>query len=184
MLEYGLTQESQFLLHNELSPHLSSTISFEIVYKALLVGDGRELLLPNKEFQLKYRNGVRPAAIYAANFEVDPQFQFFEENPGFDPAVGAGVERSGKGARQYLANFFGPKRERRAPIPLIYFAIQTTGLKKLNAEGEVYKILTAARGVPAQFSIDPAQHAPNNNLLAMRKHPCQRSRLMTDMALA
>ena len=63
LLEYGLTQESQFLLHSELSAQLSTTISFETVYKALLVGDGRQLLLGNKEFQLKYRDSLRAAEI-------------------------------------------------------------------------------------------------------------------------
>ena len=90
-MEYGLTPESQFLLHKELSSHLSTTISFETVLKALLVGDGRQLLIANKEFQPKYRNGLRPAEIYEADFEVDPQFVCFEDDHGFEPAVRAGV---------------------------------------------------------------------------------------------
>ena len=62
-----------------------------------------------------------------------------------------------------MANFFGPKRETGATIPLIYFAIQTTDPKKLKAEGGLDKILTAARGVPAQLGTDPTLHAPHNN---------------------
>ena len=68
-----------------------------------------------------------------------------------------------KGVGQYFANFFGTKGETGAPIPLIYFAIQTTDIKKLKADGGVDKILTAARGVPLQLGIDPAHHTPNNN---------------------
>ena len=50
LLEYGLTQESQFLLHSELSAHLSTTISFETVYKVLLVGDCIQRLSANGKF--------------------------------------------------------------------------------------------------------------------------------------
>ena len=94
--EYGLREGSQFLLDNELSSHLSTTISIETVYKALHLGDGRQPLLANKEFQLKYRNGVRPAELYAADFEADPQILCFEYDPGFGPTVRAGVARMGK----------------------------------------------------------------------------------------
>ena len=146
-----------------MSAQLSTTISFETVYKALLVGDGRQLLQANKEFQLKYRDGLRAAEIYEADFEVDPQFFCFEDDPTFEIAVRAGVQRPGKAGRQYLANFFGPKRETGAPFPLIYFAIQVTDPKKLKAEGGVDKILAAARGVPAQLGKHPTHHAPNNN---------------------
>ena len=133
--EYGLTQESQFLLHNEVSAQLSTTISFETVYKALLVGDVRQLLRENNEFQPKDRNGLRPAEIYDADFKVDPQFLCFEDDPAFEIAVHAGIQRRGKPGRQYLANFFWPKRETGSPILVIYFAIQTTDPKKLKAEG-------------------------------------------------
>ena len=117
LLEYGLSQERQFLLHNELSAQLATTIFFERVYNALLVRDGRQLLIANKEFQLKYRDGLRPAELYQAEFEVDPHFLCFEDEPVFEIAVRAGVERPLKAGRQYLANFFGPKRETGAPIP-------------------------------------------------------------------
>ena len=70
ILEYDFTQESQLLLHIELSSQLSTTMSFERVYRALLVGYGR--LLTNKEFQSNYRDGLRPAEIYEADLEVDP----------------------------------------------------------------------------------------------------------------
>ena len=153
-----------------MGPHLSATISFETVYKALIVGDGRQLLLPNTEFQLKYRNGIRPAEIYAADFEVNPQFLCFEDDVGFELAVRAGVQRPGKAGRQYLANFFGPKRETGAPIPLVYFAIQTTDRKKLKTEGGVNKILAAARGAPDQLGIDPALHASTKNIQQLDRY--------------
>ena len=133
LLDYGLTQESQFLLHSELSAHLSTTISFETVYKALLVGDGRQILPANDKFEVKYRDGLRAAEIYKEDFEVDPQFLCFEDDPAFEKAVRTGVKRPGKAGRQYLANFFAPKREAGVPIPLIYFAIQTIDPKKLKA---------------------------------------------------
>ena len=177
-MEYGLTQESQFLLHSELSDRLSTTISFETVYKALLVGDGRQILHANDEFEVKYRDGLRAADIYEADFEVDPQFLCFEDDPAFEKAVRTGVKRSGKAGRQYLANFFGPKRETGAPIPLIYFAIQTTDHKKLKAEGGVDKILTAVRGVPAKLRRDPTRHAPNNNFQQLK--PYEKVSLPTD----
>ena len=53
LMEDGLTQESQFRLHEQLGPHRSTTIYFEAVYKALLVGDGRYLLPPNPAFHLE-----------------------------------------------------------------------------------------------------------------------------------
>ena len=53
LMEYGLTQESQFHLHQQLGINLSSTASFEMVYKVILVGDGRQLLLPDANFQLE-----------------------------------------------------------------------------------------------------------------------------------
>ena len=114
--EYGLTQESQFLLHNEVSAQLSTTISFETVYKAPLLGDGRQLLLANKEFPAKYRNCQVPAENYEAYFEVDPKFLCFDDDQAFEITVLWGVERPGKAGRQYLPNFLGPKREIGAPI--------------------------------------------------------------------
>ena len=59
LLVYGLTQESQFRLLEQLGPHFSSTLSFEAVYKAILVGHGTQLQPPNPAFQLEYRNGLR-----------------------------------------------------------------------------------------------------------------------------
>ena len=60
-LEYGLKQESQFRLQQKLGPHLSSPVSFEAVDKSLILGDGRQLLLPDVKFPLEYRNGLIPA---------------------------------------------------------------------------------------------------------------------------
>ena len=115
--------------------------------------------------------------MYDADFEVDPQFLSFEDDPAFEIAVRAGVMRSHKAGRQYLANFFGPKRETGAPIPLMYFAMQTTDIKKLKAEGGGDKILTASRGIPAQLCTDPTLMPPTtivNNSIAMRKHPANK----------
>ena len=92
--------------------------------------------------------------------------------------MSAGVERPGKAGRQYLANLFGPKRETGAPIPLIYIAIQTTDPKKVKAEGGVEKIMTAARGVPAQLAIDPVQHPRINNFQQLA--PYEQAPLATD----
>ena len=47
LLEYGLTQESQYRLRDEVSDCLSATVSFEDVYKAVLFGDGRQVLPAN-----------------------------------------------------------------------------------------------------------------------------------------
>ena len=94
---------------------------------------------------------------------MDSQFLCFEDDPAFEISVRAGVKPSERAGRQYLANFFGPKREAGAPIPLIYNGIQTTEPKTLKAEGGVDKILRAAGGVPAKLGIDPTRHAPNNN---------------------
>ena len=100
LLEYGLTQESLFVLHSELSAHLSKTISFETVYKELLVGDGRQTLPANDKFEVTYRDGLRAGDIYKDDFEVDPQFLCFEDDPAFEKAVRTGVKRSGKAGRQ------------------------------------------------------------------------------------
>ena len=62
LMEYGLTQESQLLLHENVGPHPSSTISYAALYKALLLGDGRELLAPNPAFHMDYQNGLRAEA--------------------------------------------------------------------------------------------------------------------------
>ena len=55
VMENGQTQESQVRLH-EVGPHLSSTGSFEAVYKALRF---RQLVPPNPAFQVEYRNCLR-----------------------------------------------------------------------------------------------------------------------------
>ena len=59
LLDYGLRQESQFRMHDEQSPPLSTTNSIEAVYKALPVGDEGQQLPSTAAFQLKYRNGLR-----------------------------------------------------------------------------------------------------------------------------
>ena len=118
-MDYGLTQESQFLLHEKVGPHLSSIVSFEEVYKSLILGDGRQLLLPDAKYQVEYRNGIRADEAYAPDFEVDRRFICFGEDQKFEAAERKGV----RNGRQYLANFFGPKDDSGEPIPLI-FAIQ------------------------------------------------------------
>ena len=75
----------------------------------------------------------------------------------------------GKG-RQYLANFFGPKRDSGDPIALIYLAIQVTSAKKLEEDQGVDKIFAAARAVPAQLGIDPAQYIPPNNFQKLARY--------------
>ena len=74
LMEYGFTQERQFWLQELLGPHLSSTGSFEAVYKALLVADGRQLLPPNPAFQLEYRNGRLAPEADAENIPVEPRW--------------------------------------------------------------------------------------------------------------
>ena len=58
LMEYGITQESRFRLHQQLGAHLSSTVSFEKEYKVIIVGDGRQVLPPNPAFHWEYRNGL------------------------------------------------------------------------------------------------------------------------------
>ena len=187
LLEYDLRHERQYLLHNELSSQLSTTFFFETVYNPLLVADGRQRLPANMEFQPKYRDGRGAPEIYEADFEVDPQFLSFEDEAVFEIAGHAGVQGPGKAGRQYLAKYLGPKRETGVPIPLINLAIPTTDPKKLKAKGGGNKILTAARGFPAQLGIDPTLHAANNNfpqLAPYAEQPCQPTRSILAMALA
>ena len=87
LMEYGFTQEIQFRFQERWSPHLSSTGSFEAVYKAILLGHGRQLLPSNPAFQLEYRNGLRAAEAYEEDFQVDQRFFSFEEDPKFEAAV-------------------------------------------------------------------------------------------------
>ena len=94
---------------------------------------------------------------------MNPKFLCLEEDPEFEPAVRKGGERPWKKGRQYLANFFGPRRDTGGPIPLIYFVIQTTDPKKLQEQGGVDKIFAAAREVPALLGIDPIKQVPLNN---------------------
>ena len=97
------------------------------------------MLRPNSAFELEYQNGVRATEAYAENFEVDPRFLCFEEDPKFEATA---RERGGKG-RQCLVNFFSPKRDSGDPIPLIYFAIQVTDPKKQEEAQGVENILAA-----------------------------------------
>ena len=115
--KYGLTKESQFLLRSELTAQLSTSISFETVNKALLVGDGRELLIANKQILPKERDGLRAAEIFEEDFKLDTQILCFEDEPAFSIPVLAGVQRPGKTGRQYSANFFDPKREAATQFP-------------------------------------------------------------------
>ena len=101
---------------------------------------------------------------------MDPQFLSFEDDPRFELAVRAGVERNGKAGPQYLANFFGSKRETGVPIPLIDFGIQTTDPEKVKVDGVLDKILTGAREAPAQLGSGPALHVPDNNFKQLAGH--------------
>ena len=130
----------------------------------------RQLLPSNTAFHFTYRNGLRATEAYAVDFEVDLQFLCFEDDPTFEPAVGKAVDRRGKIRRQYLANFFGPKRDTGDPIHLIYFAIPTNDSKKMNAEGGVDSIYAAVRSVPAQVGIDPTQQVPHNNFQQLPRY--------------
>ena len=96
-------------------------------------------------------------------FEVHLQYLCFDDDPTFEPAVRKAVERPWMKRRQHLANFFGPKRDNGDPIPLIYFAVQTTDSKILNADGGLDKILAAVRGVHAHLGIDLTQQVLQNN---------------------
>ena len=69
LLEYGLTQESQYRLRDEVTDCLSATISWEDVYKAVLVGDGQQVLAVNTRYVLKYKNGYRLAEIFEKRFQ-------------------------------------------------------------------------------------------------------------------
>ena len=97
---------------------------------------------------------------------MDPGFLCFEEDPKFEAAAREGV---GKG-REYLANFFAPKRDPGDPIPLIYFAIQVSDAKKLEEAQGVEKIFAATRAVPAKLEIDHVQHIPVNNFQKLARY--------------
>ena len=112
-MEYGVTQENQFHLHERMGPHLSSTVFYDAVYKALLVGDVRQMLPLNPVFQVEYRNGFRAGEAYTEDLQVDPRFICFDADPKFEAAVRKGVARE----RQYLVNLFGPKGDSGEPIP-------------------------------------------------------------------
>ena len=158
-IEYGLTQESQFRLHQQLGAHLSRTVSFETAYKIILFGDGRQLFSPNPEFPLEYRNDLRAAEDYAADFKVDLRFLCLEKDPKFDAAAIKGVAKG----KQYRTTFFAPNRDVGYPIPLIYIEIQVSDPKTLEESQGMDKILAEARDVPTQLGIDPASHRPFNN---------------------
>ena len=44
------------------------------------MGDGRQLVLPNTQLQLKYRNGIRTTEIYDPDFEMDPLLLYLDMN--------------------------------------------------------------------------------------------------------
>ena len=108
---------------------------------------------------MEYRNGLRSCEAYGEDFDVDRRFLCFEEDPQFEEAARKGV---GNG-RQYLANFFAPKRDTGYPIRLIYFAIQFSYSNKLEEAQSVDKIFAAVQTAPAQLGIDPSQYLPRNN---------------------
>ena len=78
------------------------------VDKSLNVGDRRQLLLPDANLQLEYRDGLRPAEAYATDFEVDHRFLCIRDDPKFEEAERKGVANG----RQNMANIFGPKRDK------------------------------------------------------------------------
>ena len=80
-----------------------------------------------------------------------------------DPKLEAAARKGCGKERQYLTNFFSPKRDVGDHIPLISFAIQVTDPKQLEETEGVDNILTAAREVPAQLGINPEEHRPINN---------------------
>lgn len=86
LLQYGLTRESQFRVDEQLCPHLSSTSSFEAVYKALLGGEGRLLLPQNLAPKLGYRNGLVEAEANSHEFELNTRFLPFEEDSKYEAA--------------------------------------------------------------------------------------------------
>ena len=183
LLEYGLTQDGKYRLHYELNPLLSTTVSFETAFQVLLVCDGRQLLPRSTEFELKYRNDVRPPEAYAADFEPDPQFLCFAEDPRLEGAVRQGFEGTGK--RQYLANFFRPTRETGAPIPVIYFAIQVAYPIKLKAPAGVDNVLAAVRKIRVVLGIDRDSQFPHNifyNYSPMKMNLSPAKRWMAAMA--
>ena len=47
--------------------------------------------------------------------------------------------------------------------PIIYLAVKVADPTKLEIPGKVDKILAAARTVPSELGIEPADHAPRNN---------------------
>ena len=102
LMEYGLTQESQFHLPQQLGTLLSSTASFEMVYKLILVGDGIQLLRQNPAFPVEYRNALREVEAYPADIQVDPLFLSCEEDPKFEVAASKGVEER----KHFLAKLF------------------------------------------------------------------------------
>ena len=88
---------------------------------------------------------------YAVDIQVDLRFLCLEDDADFEPPVRKSVERPRNKRRQYLPNFFRPKRHTGDPNPLLNFAGQTTDPKKLNAEGGGDNICAAVRWVPAQL---------------------------------
>ena len=48
LLEYVLTQNAQYRFGDEVTTRLSTTVSYEGVYKAVLVGDGGHFGLPTR----------------------------------------------------------------------------------------------------------------------------------------
>ena len=86
---------------HEGTERLSPTMSFEAVYKVLLLGDGRQVLPANTRYVLRYRNGYSLAEILEKEFQPDPQFRSFAEAEEFEENARSAVGTSG--GRQYLA---------------------------------------------------------------------------------
>ena len=140
------------------------------MYTAVLVGYDRQVLLSNMEFSLKFRNGLCPAGIYAAEIDGDTQFIWFGDDQAFDLAVRAGVAQSGKAERQYLANFSVGKLRKRNPNSLNLFCDSKKRPREIEPRRMIRKSLVGRRGVQAQIGIDPANPVPENNFLQLPRY--------------
>ena len=129
------SQEIQFRIDEIVGPQLSSTVSFEAFDKSLFLGEWRQLLLPDANFHLEYRNGLHPAEAYASDFVVDHRYLFFCHDPQFEAAERKGV---GNGSKN-ISNLFGPKRFSSKHVPLIYFGFKWQNFKTQSQRRRISK---------------------------------------------
>ena len=79
--------------------------------------------------------------------------------------------RKGVGTgRQYIANFFPPKRNAEETIHLINFANQVTNSKKLAGAQAVDKIFASERAAPAYFGRDHGRYIPLKNFKKLPRY--------------